>query len=70
MDEMLTNKTPLWHRYLLTVKEASDYFNIGENRIRQLISGNRDAKYIMWKGSHPMIKRRMFEDYVDALSAI
>lgn len=27
---------PLWERYLMTIEEASSYFRIGENKLRQL----------------------------------
>lgn len=27
---------PLWERYLLTIEEASIYFRIGENKLRQI----------------------------------
>ena len=28
---------PLWERYLMTIEEASSYFRIGENKLRQLV---------------------------------
>ena len=42
---------PYWERYLLTIREAAEYFNIGEKKLRRLaeehtgdfavINGNR-----------------------------
>ncbi|MCI8744607.1 MAG: excisionase, partial [Lachnospiraceae bacterium] len=28
------DKVPVWEKYTLTIAEASDYFNIGENKLR------------------------------------
>ena len=29
---------PIWHKYTLTIKEASIYTNIGQKKIRELIN--------------------------------
>lgn len=61
---------PLWEKYTLTVEEAALYFRIGENKLRKLISENKDAIYILWNGNRPKIKRVMFEKLVDNLRLI
>ena len=61
---------PLWAKYTLTVEEAAVYFRIGENKFRKLISENRSAKFILWNGNRPQIKRVMFEKLVDELSLL
>ena len=61
---------PIWERYTLTVEEASAYFRIGENKLRNLISSNKNARYILWNGNRPQIKRKLFEQFVDDLEAI
>ncbi len=61
---------PLWAKYTLTVEEAAVYFRIGENKLRKLISENRSAKFILWNGNRPQIKRVMFEKLVDELSLL
>lgn len=61
---------PLWEKYTLTVEEAALYFRIGENKLRKLISENKDAIYILWNGNRPQIKRVMFEKLVDNLRLI
>lgn len=33
---------PLWERYLLTIEEASIYFCIGENKLRQIANEYRE----------------------------
>lgn len=49
----------------MTIKEASQYFNIGENKLRQLINENKDANYLLFNGNRVQIKRRLFEEYID-----
>ena len=61
---------PTWKKYTLSVEEASDYFNIGVNRIRALISENEDADYVLWKNSRPSIKRIKFEHYIDSINVL
>lgn len=63
---MSTNLTiPFWEQYTLTVEEASKYFRIGENKLRRMISENKDADYLIWNGNRAQIKRRLFEKYID-----
>ena len=32
---------PLWERYLMTIEEASSYFRIGENKLRQIANDHK-----------------------------
>lgn len=59
-----------WEKYTLSVEEASQYFRIGENKIRRLIHENEDADYTLWNGNRPQIKRKKFEDLIDRLNVI
>lgn len=49
----------------LTVQEAVKYFHIGDTKLRKLIDENPGADYILWNGTRPRIKRRVFEQFVD-----
>lgn len=57
-------RVPLWEKFLLTVSEAAEYFNIGENKLRDLISCHRDAEWIFHIGERTMIKREQFEQFL------
>ena len=63
MDTAL--QIPFWEQYTLTVEEASKYFRIGENKLRRIISENKDADFIFWNGNRAQIKRKLFEKYID-----
>lgn len=57
-------------KYCLTVEEASQYFNIGEKSLRKIIANNLNAEYLLYVGVKVLIKRKMFEDYVDSIHTI
>ena len=63
-------EVPIWEKYTQTVDEAAAYFRIGQNKLRQIINENKDADFILWNGSRPQIKRKLFEKYADSLSLI
>lgn len=58
-------QVPIWQKYTLSVQEAAKYFRIGDKKLRKLIDEKPDAEFILWNGSRPQIKRRLFEQYVD-----
>lgn len=63
-------EVPVWEKYTLTIEEAAQYFRVGENKLRKIVSENKDADYILWNGTRPQIKRALFEHYIDHCSLI
>lgn len=61
---------PIWERYTLTIEEASKYFRIGENKLRRLAEGNKNANWLIMNGNRIQIKRKQFEKIIDTLDAI
>ena len=59
------NVIPIWQKYTLSVDEASAYFRIGDKKLRKLIDEDPSAAYILWNGTRPLIKRKVFEQFVD-----
>lgn len=57
-------------KYNLTIKEAVQYFNIGEKSIRKLVSDNPTADYILMVGNKILLKRKLFEQFIDETSTI
>ena len=73
MNEQKQEKyeVPIWRKYTLSVQEAAKYFRIGDKKLHRLIDENPTTEYILWNGSRPQIKRRVFEQFLDEkLSAI
>lgn len=61
---------PVWEKYVLSIKEASAYFGIGEHKLRSLIDENRQEGFILRNGRYTRIKRKAFEQYIDDHSDI
>ena len=61
---------PYWEKYMLTLREAAEYFHIGEKKMRQIVDDNKDAKFLLENGNRVMIKRKLFEEYLDKATVI
>ena len=59
---------PYWEKYMLTLREAAEYFHIGEKKMRQIVDDNMDAKFLLENGNRVMIKRKLFEEYLNNAS--
>ena len=55
---------PIWEKHNLNVQEASEYFNIGVNKIREL-SNSPDCPFVLWVGNKRLIKRVKFQQYLE-----
>ena len=58
------------NKFCLTIDEAVIYFNIGEKKLRKLVSDNLDSGFIILNGVKFLIKRKRFEDFLNDLTAI
>lgn len=67
---MSTNEIPIWQKYTLSIEEAAEYFRIGQKRLRQMVTDNPSADYILLNGNRVQIKRKLFEDYIDAATTV
>ena len=61
---------PYWEKYMLTLREAAEYFHIGEKKMRQIVEENMDAKFLLENGNRIMIKKKLFEQYLNNASVI
>ena len=67
---METSKTvPIWEKSNLTLEEASAYSGIGVNKIRDL-SNERNCSFVLFVGTKRLIKRRLFDEYIDRAYSI
>ena len=67
---MRTTEIPYWEKYMLTLREAAEYFHIGEKKMRQIVDDNLDANVLLESGNRIMIKRKLFEEYLDNATVI
>ena len=58
------------NKFCLTIDEAVIYFNIGEKKLRKVVSDNLDSGFIIQNGVKFLIKRKRFEDFLNDLTAI
>ena len=61
---------PWWEKYSLSIKETATYYNIGENKLRDLLNNNPDLPFIVRVGQRITINRKKFEDWYDQVSDI
>lgn len=70
MNEREQKSVLINEKYNLTIKEAVEYFNIGEKSIRKIVADNPTAEYILMVGNKVLIKRKLFEQFIDETSSI
>ena len=57
---------PISEKYMLTINEATPYFNIGVKKLRRMAEDN-EGKFAITMGSRYFIVREKFEEYIDSL---
>ena len=57
-------EVPIWEKSNLTLEEASAYFGIGINKLRD-ISNEKNCKFVLWVGNKRLIKRKVLDDYLE-----
>ncbi len=71
---MGTNKketlVPVYCRYLLDIKEAADYFHIGEKKLREIADMHINSGFVIMNGNRVLIKREKFENFLDDATTI
>lgn len=55
-----------YEKYNLTIKEAAQYYNIGENKLRELIK-EPGCDFVIYVGKKALIKKASFEAYLDTI---
>ena len=60
---------PILEKYLLSIREASAYFNLGVKRLRRLAEDNTDS-FSLCNGNRYMIIRPKFEQFLMESSSI
>ena len=54
---------PIYQKLLLTIEEAAEYSNIGQNKISELLKSPL-CKFVLFVGRKKLVKRREFEEFI------
>ena len=54
---------PIQEKYMLSIKEAGSYFNIGMKKMRRLAESN-EGGFALYNGNRYLICRPRFEEYI------
>lgn len=65
----MRKEVPIWEKSNLTLEEASAYFGIGINKLREL-TNEKNCSFVLWCGNKRLIKRKMLDDYLTKLYSI
>ena len=57
-------EVPIWEKSNLTLEEAAAYSGIGINKLRDLTS-EQNCQFVLWGGSKRLIKRRLFDKFIE-----
>lgn len=66
----MENIIPIKDKFCLTIDEASEYFGIGEKKLRKIVAENLNSDFVIQNGVKYLIKRKRFEVFLDEISAI
>ncbi|MGN0385179.1 MAG: excisionase [Lachnospiraceae bacterium] len=62
-------EVPIWEKSNLTLEEAAAYSGIGINKLREL-TNERGCNFVLFVGSKRLIKRRLFDAYIEKINAV
>ena len=60
----IMKEVPIWEKSNLTLEEAAAYSGIGINKLRDLTS-EQNCQFVLWVGSKRLIKRRLFDKFIE-----
>lgn len=59
----MSNELPITEKFILTIKEASQYSNIGINRLSRMLD-DPYYPFALFNGNRKLVKRIEFEKYL------
>ena len=60
---------PVWVKPYLTIDEATAYTGIGRDKLYEMTSQEK-CPFVLWVGNRRMIKRRVFDEYIETMYSI
>mgnify|MGYP003313426894 CR=1 FL=1 len=65
----MIKNVPIWEKSNLTLEEAAAYSGIGINKLREL-TNDKNCRFVLWVGAKRLIKRRLFDQYIERVTSI
>ena len=62
-------EVPIWEKSNLSLEEAATYSSIGINKLRNL-TNEKDCRFVLWVGNKRLIKRRLFDQFIEQMYSI
>ena len=60
---------PIWEKANLTLEEAAAYSGIGTGKLRE-ITNDKNCNFVLLVGRKGLIKRRLFDKYIEQAFSI
>ncbi len=57
-------EVPIWEKSNLSLEEAAAYSGIGINKLREL-TNEKNCRFVLWVGNKRLIKRRLFDQFIE-----
>ena len=70
VDDRQSIQIPVWEKYALTIKEASEYYGISESKLRDFLMLNIKQPFVLKGGARLLVKRKLFEEFLDGKTII
>lgn len=62
-------EVPVWVKPYLTIEEASAYTGIGRDKLYEMTNPQK-CPFVLWVGKKRLIKRRLFDEYIEQMYSI
>ncbi len=63
MENAIVRNVPVWEKIALTIPEAAEYSNVGQNKISELLKRPR-CPFVLYVGTKKLVKRKEFDKYI------
>lgn len=61
---LLQKNVPIWEKANLTIQEAAEFSNIGQNKISEMLKMPR-CPFVLYVGKKKLVKRKEFERFIE-----
>ena len=60
----MQKNVPIWEKANLTIQEAAEFSNIGQNKISEMLKMPR-CPFVLYVGKKKLVKRKEFERFIE-----